>query len=127
MTISISGQVPAEAQNGMVALEDSWTKERTPDPVFAIVKIERHGFKFVDAKQEHAATMKFTHIEPVTADDLETAKAMLDRACRARGGSESTAVELDLEERDVDLDTPLAQQPLDGEPEPEAPVLKAVK
>lgn len=88
MTISISGQVPAEAQNGMVKLEDDWTRERTPDAVFAIVKIERDGLKFKDADQQWSATMKFTHIEPITDDfDRTELATMLNKAADARGGS----------------------------------------
>lgn len=135
MTISISGQVPAEAQNGMVKLEDEWTHERTPDPVFAIVKIERDGLKFKDSDQKWSSTMKFSHIEPLSGDAAEVAKQLLDQACNLRGGQLSTEVELDIpapEEREVDLDTPLAEVPLEGEPEPEQPGkgaagLKAVK
>jgi hypothetical protein len=120
VTISISGQVPAEAQNGMTRLEEEWTKDRTPDPVFAIVKIERHGTKFVDATQEHQATMKFSHIEPATGAIAERLKALLDELCNARGGAVATDVELDIEppeEPAPDFETPLADKAI---VEPEA-------
>lgn len=111
MTISISGQVPAEAQNGMYELEEEWTGDRTPDAVYAVVKIERHGVSFVDAKQEHHATMKLAHIEPAEGAVAEQLKAILDQLCGARGGKLATEVELDMpapEEPAPDFDTPLA-------------------
>lgn len=135
MTISISGQVPAEAQNGMVALEDAWTEERTPDPVYAIVKVERDGIKFKDSDQKWSATMKFSHIEPLTGEALEVGKKLLDSVCAARGGATAAVqgVELDIpeaEEPKLDLEQPLAEKSGEGfEPEPEAAPakLKAVK
>lgn len=114
MTVNISGQVPAEAQNGMVAIEEDWLGDRTPDPVVAIVIIERDGFRFKDDKQERTATMKFRHIEPLLSEaDAQTARDLLERACRNRGGEvfrpapEDTP--LDLPDPDVDLETPLAE------------------
>lgn len=94
MTISISGQVPAEAQNGMYALEAEWTREATPEPVYAVVKIERDGLKFKDADQVWSATMKFSHIEPLSGADEQTAREMLRDAAAERGGAVQT--ELDI-------------------------------
>lgn len=99
MTISISGQVPAKAQNGMYELEAEWTEEPTPDPIIAIVKVARSGYKFDDDKQEVAATMKFVHIEPLTDPDaIVKARELLDEAAFARGGAVLAAdvVELDI-------------------------------
>jgi hypothetical protein len=94
VTISISGQVPAKAQNGMVELEAEWCDERTPEAVYAVVKIERDGVKFKDADQVWSATMKFSHIEPLTGDEAAKAKELLEWACAGRGGSVDT--ELDI-------------------------------
>lgn len=63
MTISISGQVPGESTNAMASLDEEWQKDRTPDPVFAVVKIERAGFRHDDSKQERRPIMKLSHIE----------------------------------------------------------------
>ncbi len=98
MTVSISGQVPAEAQNGMVAIEEDWLGDRTPEPIIAIVIIERHGFKFLDDKQERSATMKFKHIEPLQGVKAqEEARRLLEDACRERGGEVYTQPEPDTE------------------------------
>lgn len=118
MTVNISGQVPAEAQNGMFAIEEDWLDDGTPEPVMAIVIIERHGFKFDDGKQERSATMKFRHIEPLLGvKDAEAARKLLDKACVARGGvvyrRPDPDAELDIPEVDepaLDLDTPLEEQ-----------------
>lgn len=102
--INISGTVPAEAQNGMTDIEDEWMGDRTPDPIVAVVIIDRHGFKFVDAKQERAATMKFRHIEPILdVKAAAEARALLETACAARGGSIGTAdTELDIPDDDLE-------------------------
>ena len=110
MTINISGQVPAEAQNGMYDLEEAWQHDRTPAPVFAVVPIKRSGFKFDDAKQERRVTMKFAHIEPLDGEAAEAAMALLNQACGHRGGSVATDTPLDIPDVDepaLDLDTPL--------------------
>lgn len=136
MTINISGQVPGEAQNGMVDLEEDWLGDRTPDTLVAVVLIQRAGFKFDDDKQERHATMKFLHIEPLLDGvQAQAGRDLLERACARRGGSIATPdMELDIpEEREVDLDTPLAEGDIDNvgdpfEPEPEsAPTLRVVE
>jgi hypothetical protein len=98
MTISISGQVPAKAQNGMYELEALWNDERTPEPVYAVVKIERDGVKFKDADQQWSATMKLAHIEPMTDEvSIATARQLLDEAAFERGGAVlASDVELDI-------------------------------
>jgi hypothetical protein len=98
MTINISGQVPAQAQNGMYDLEEQWKEDRTPDEIVAVVKIQRSGFKFDDAKQERRVTMKFTHIEPLTNGVMVgEALELLESACKKRGG----AVEVPDSELDI--------------------------
>lgn len=98
MTISISGQVPAEAQNGMTALEAEWTKPATPDTVYAVVKIDRAKLHFDDDKQDWAATMKLSHIEPLSGVFEETAREMLRDSAAERGGAVQT--ELDIPKDD---------------------------
>lgn len=125
MTVSISGQVPGEAQNGMFAIEEDWLGDRTPDPVVAVVILERDGFKFKDDKQERSATMKFRHIEPLLSKvDAEMAQQLLERACLTRGGEVYSRPEPDteldipddeLDEQEMDLDSPLALAPVDAE------------
>lgn len=120
--MSISGQVPAEAQNGFYAIEEDWTGDRTPDPVVAIVIIERDNVKLKDASQERQATMKFRHIEPlISAADVQSARDLLEKACGARGGTvfapADPDMELDIpevEEPELDLDTPLEEQETDN-------------
>jgi hypothetical protein len=111
VTISISGQVPAKEQNGMYDLEPEWTHERTPEPVLAVVKIERSGLKFTDADQSWAATSKFSHIEPLEGDDADAARLLLEKAYSRRTGNETLPVPLDepadVVEPELDLDTPL--------------------
>jgi hypothetical protein len=117
--VNISGQVPQEAQNGMVAIEEDWLGDRTPPEVIAVVKLRRANFKFDDDKQERRAVMKFVHIEPMLdAEDHKVAVQLLERACRARGGVVGAPdLELDIpEEREVDLDSPLSEpDPDDGQ------------
>lgn len=111
VTIHISGQVPGEAQNGMLAFEDEWSKDRTPDQVIAIVLIERHGFSQKDGDDSRSVTMKFKHIEPIKdVEDAATARKLLEIAVGDRGGSVA-AVQPELPiptEPEPDLDTPLA-------------------
>lgn len=107
MTVSISGQVPGEAQNGMYDLEDEWTGDRTPDAVVAVVIIERDSVKLKDADQVRQATMKFRHIEPMLSEaDEKAARALLESSCRARGGDVFTPAEppteLDIPEDESD-------------------------
>ncbi|MFE4469518.1 hypothetical protein ACFRFH_11950 [Leifsonia sp. NPDC056824] len=111
MTVNISGQLPAEAQNGMVAIEEDWLGDRTPDPIVAVVIIERAGFKFDDAKQERRATMKFTHIEPMDGEAAGDARVLLENACSARGGEPYRRPEPDAE-----LDIPEDETPEDLTP-----------
>jgi hypothetical protein len=110
MTIHISGQVPGEPQNGMVALEEEWTGARTPEPLVAVVIIERDGVKLKDADQSWTATMKFRHIEPMlTAADEKAARELLEGACAVRGGDVFRPAEPDTE-----LDIPeIGGDPLD--------------
>lgn len=117
MTISISGQVPGKEQNGMYDLESVWTEERTPDPVLAVVKIERDGLKFKDSDQVWSATSKFTHIEPLEGDDADLARSLLEKAYAKRTGNESLPIPLDgveepreVVEPELDLDTELADK-----------------
>lgn len=121
MTVSISGQVPAEAQNGFYAIEEDWTGDRTPDPIVAVVIIERDNVKLKDASQERQATMKFKHIEPlISAVDVEAARDLLERACGARGGTvfapaePDTELDIPVDEPELDLDTPLEGQAVDN-------------
>lgn len=83
MGISISGQVPGESVNAMAALDEEWQKDVTPEPVYAVVKIERHGFKHDDAKQERRPVMKISHIEIA---DQDTLRSLLSEAYTARTG-----------------------------------------
>lgn len=112
MTINISGQVPAQAQNGMYDLEEDWLDDRTPDEVVAIVKIQRAGYKFDDGKQERRATMKFMHIEPMQDANVAVALDLLEKACKARGGSiEVPDVELNIfEDGDTGIITDVEEQ-----------------
>lgn len=114
MTISISGQVPAKEQNGMYDLEPDWTHERTPDPILAVVKIERAGLKKSDTDQTWSATQKFTHIEPLDGHGAEVARQLLEAAYSARTGNETLPVPLDepaeIVEPELDLDTDLADK-----------------
>lgn len=71
MTINISGQVPGESTNAMAGLVETWIKDVTPDAVYAVVKIERSGFKHDDSKQERKPIMKFTHIEIGDQEELK--------------------------------------------------------
>jgi hypothetical protein len=123
MTISISGQVPAKEQNGMYDLEADWTEERTPDPVLAVVKIERDGLKFKDADALWSATSKFTHIEPLEGEDADLARALLEKAYAKRTGNESLPMPLpepsDVQEPVLDLDTPLEDKEPAEADEPE--------
>jgi hypothetical protein len=108
VTINISGQVPAEAQNGMTGFEEEWSKDRTPEPLYAVVKIERDGFKHSDAKQERRSVMKFTHIEPlVDEESLTAARQLLEAACRERGGEiKAPQPELDIPDDDSKSGSP---------------------
>lgn len=84
--INISGQVPAEQNNGLVELESTLLDERTPEPIVAVVVIDRHGLKFVDEKQEWSATVKLRHIEPMSGVAEETARKLLESAYQVRTG-----------------------------------------
>ncbi|WP_181439788.1 hypothetical protein [Curtobacterium sp. MCBD17_028] len=84
--ISISGQVPAEQNNGLIDHEAELLGERTPEPLVAIVIIDRHGLKFVDDKQDWSATVKFRHIEPLSGAAADTARALLESAYQTRTG-----------------------------------------
>lgn len=93
MTINISGQVPGESVNAMYELDEEWQKDRTPEPVYAVVKIERSGFKHDDSKQERKPVMKLSHIE---IGDQEALKQTLADLYVARTGENA----LDLPEVD---------------------------
>lgn len=125
MTVNISGQVPGEQQNGLVDIEATFMQERTPDPLMAVVIVERASLKYNDVKQEWSAVVRFRHIEPLSGALAVDARALLERAYATRTGEETLPVPLDgvdepVVEREVDLDTPLADQAVDDEPfEPE--------
>jgi hypothetical protein len=123
MTVNISGQVPGEQNNGLVDLEPQFIHERAPEPLVAVVVIERAALKFNDVKQEWSATVRFKHIEPLTQEsDRKLARQLLETQYATRTGAESIATELDLpEEPEPDFDTPLEDQPLTDEPDPEDP------
>jgi hypothetical protein len=108
MTVNISGQVPGEQQNGIIAIEDEFLDERTPDAIYAVVKIERASLKYNDVKQEWSATIRFPHIEPILNEaDIAAAKALLERAYSARNDGANGQTPLDIVEPALDLDTPL--------------------
>ena len=105
-------------------IEETLLHERTPDPITAVVIIERASLKYNDVKQEWSATIRFRHIEPLDGDDVRACRALLEKAYATRTGEETLPIELDgidpepAVERDVDLDTPL----VDGEGfEPDLP------
>lgn len=93
MTINISGQVPGESVNAMCGLDEEWQKDRTPEPVYAVVKIERSGFKHDDSKQERKPIMKLSHIE---IGDQAELKALAEKLYTERTGENA----LDLPEVD---------------------------
>lgn len=142
MTVNISGQVPGEAQNGLADIEQRLTQERTPDPFFVIAIVERASLKYNDVKQEWSAVVRFRHIEPLEGAMADEGREVLERAYGLRTGETTLPIALegvdeagdDVEDRDVDLDTPLADSddfddvgdPFEPEPE-SAPTLKAVK
>jgi hypothetical protein len=101
--ISISGQVPAEQNNGLIDHEAELLAERTPEPIVAVVIIERHGLKFVDDKQDWSATVKFRHVEPLAGDAAETARKLLESAYQVRTG-------------ETKLDFGAAEAEADGQP-----------
>ena len=105
----------------MYDLESEWTHERTPDPVLAVVKIERDGLKFKDSDQSWSATQKFTHIEPLEGEDAELARTLLEKAYSRRTGNETLPVPLDepaeVVEPELDLDTPLEGREIDEDEE----------
>jgi hypothetical protein len=127
MTVNISGQVPGEQNNGLVDLEPQFIHERAPEPLVAVVVIERAALKFNDVKQEWSATVRFKHIEPLTqASDQKLARQLLETQYATRTGADSIATELDLpDEPEPDFDTPLEDQPLvegddeEGDEDPE--------
>ncbi|UOE45510.1 hypothetical protein [Agromyces larvae] len=97
MTVNISGQVPGEQQNGLVDVEEELLHERTPDPMLAVVIIERAALRFNDLKQEWSAVIRFRHIEPLDGKQADVARGLLEAAYQERGG-DSLPAELDLED-----------------------------
>jgi hypothetical protein len=109
--INISGQVPAEQNNGLVELESVLLAERTPEPIVAVVVIDRHGLKFVDDKQEWSSTVKLKHIEPLSGDAAETGRKLLESAFQVRTGETTLdvfATQDDAPDFDPDDDDPVA-------------------
>jgi hypothetical protein len=86
MTINISGQVPAEQSNGLVDLEKDFLHELAPDPLMAVVIVERASLKFNDVKQEWSATVRFKHIEPLQGEASDEARKLLQDAYSLRTG-----------------------------------------
>lgn len=117
MTVNISGQVPGEQNNGLVDLEPQFLHERAPEPMVAVVVIERSALKFNDVKQEWSATVRFRQIEPLPDEGHQKlARQLLESAYAARTGADSMPTELDLpEEPEADFDTPLEDQPLEDD------------
>lgn len=97
MTVHISGQVPGEQQNGVVEIEAELLKERTPDPIVAVVIIERAGLKFTDAKQVWEATIMFRHIEPLVGEAAAAARGLLEKRYAERTGNAPLPIELDVD------------------------------
>lgn len=112
MTVTISGQVPGEQQNGLIDIEDELLHERTPDPITAVVVIERASLKYNDVKQEWSSTIRFRHIEPLDGELADAGRKLLEQAYEKRTGDAALPLELDLsgavDEPTLDLDTPLA-------------------
>lgn len=115
MTVNISGQVPGEQQNGLVDIEGELTQERTPEPILAVVIIERSTLKFNDLKQDWSATIRFRHIEPIEDEtDATAARTLLEKAYATRTGETTLPIELDepgeVTEPELDLDKPLVDE-----------------
>lgn len=105
MTVNISGQVPGEQGNGLLAIEEELLlDERTPEPLIAVCVIDRASLKYNDVKQEWSAVIRFRQIEPVLGSDATDARALLERAYARRTGEQTLPIPIPLDIEDSDDD-----------------------
>lgn len=95
--IKLAGKFPGEEQNGMTQYEESWASIPKPEPVYAIVRLERVG-NDIDADAVKAA---ITQIEPIAQDRVID---LMREACSARGGFMAASADLELDGLDVEED-----------------------
>lgn len=85
MAVQISPARPSEEYNGLEAIHDALMKP-SPEPVVAVVVIERTKQVFVDSDAEDYPVVRFSRIEPIlSAEDQIAATEILERAASARG------------------------------------------
>ncbi|MGX5770794.1 hypothetical protein ACWKWN_08590 [Microbacterium trichothecenolyticum] len=94
MAVTFSGQRPSEELNGLEDLHDAFMKADADD-VIAVVVVRRAKRVLPDDKDGYPV-VRFARIEPVAAEDVEAAQAILERAYSARTGAET----LDLGDAD---------------------------
>ncbi|MDF2554171.1 MAG: hypothetical protein K0R60_66 [Microbacterium sp.] len=97
MSVMFSGQRPGEELNGLERLHDHFM-EPGADDVVVVALVRQSKRTLNDEKGEQYPTIRFARVEPVTENDVTAARAMLDRAYKARTGNEALDLpELDLE------------------------------
>lgn len=94
MAVTFSGQRPGEELNGLEELHDKFMQPDVED-VIAVVVVRRAKRVLPDDKDGYPV-VRFARIEPVAVDDVDEAKAMLERAYAARGGNEALDLGGDL-------------------------------
>jgi hypothetical protein len=110
VTINISGQVPGKDHNGMYDLEEEWSKVADPDPIYAVVRIDRDG---ITLKKDgtRKPVMRFLAIVPLTGDREGFAQGIVEEYVSNHVGTPLPVP--DVVEPEIDLDTPLADQSID--------------
>jgi hypothetical protein len=95
MGINLSGQVPGEQLNALLEHEDVLLGSRTPDPLIAVVVIERASLKYDDVKQQTSATVRFKWIEIIDEAAAASVLQFRDDAYARRTNQESAPTTLD--------------------------------
>lgn len=103
--------VPKEANNGIYGLED-WLMAHPEEQVVAIVTFGVDDVVMKEKRGERYPVIEILHIEPLRDDhDVAAALRLLKGAADVRRGDSQLDIP-EMEEPHLDLDTPLAEQPL---------------
>ena len=75
--VRLSGFLPGEEKNGLKAHEEAWLGSEAPDPVVALVQIERKKRTVDDDTDEVTSAIRITAVEPLEGADAKAARAQL--------------------------------------------------
>lgn len=97
--VQLSGRLPGNETNGLEAYYEAFLEESPPQPVLAVVQIERKKWSRDDVTEEHSAAIRITRIEPAEGETRGELEQLLVKLTAARTGDQ----QLDIRDNVADF------------------------